>query len=144
MEENNKFKSETINLTIPVKLIITDNIDKEGNKEYFISTTDETNKLFDQWYYGTGKSLEEATKQFWISYKVIHEYYKERSNELDKWKPFQKGPWGKTGGNWFTIFGFHFYFRYGKGMQGGGRYVPFTKLNVMINSSWRKPKTNKK
>ena len=53
--------------------------------------------------------------------------FRKTSNALGNWK--------HTGGGWFVIFGLHFYFRYGKGMK-GGKYIPFTKLNISFHSEW--------
>lgn len=124
--------SETINISIPVEMI------QEG-ETVFISTTEEAEKILGFSSYGDGKTKEEAEKQFWSMIRFMNEYYKERSDKLDCWKPFQKGDWKHIGGTWFIIFGIHVYFRTGKGMK-GGRYIPFTNLNIMINNHWRKRK----
>lgn len=121
---------QTINLEVPVTYI-------EEDGQHIISTNEETKKFFDVGIVVQKDTKEEAIRTFWILLKYHIEWDEQRSRELDRWKPFQKGDWSHTGGTWFTIFGFHFYFRYGKGMKHGW-YIPFTKLNIMITNYWRK------
>lgn len=109
---------------------------------YCIAATDEAEAMIGQSAYSQGKTREEAEKDFWNMIKMLHQYHEERSRELDLWKPFQKGDWGHIGGTWFTIFGFHVYFRSGQGMKGGW-YVPGTKLNISISNYWRHRKNKK-
>lgn len=82
-------------------------------------------------------TLDKAKAQALDILKYHIKYLEKRSNELDLWKPFQKGQWSHIGGTWFTVFGIHVYFRYGKGMKGGW-YIPFTRLNITINNYWKR------
>lgn len=151
------------NETMEIRNIITDNEDSkltekyrefslgfkfehfyEGGKHY-VTTNDEDNPLSDHMsIFAQGNTFEDAKKSFIKQYRsFIKHYYIKRSNELHRWKPFESGDWSKTGGRWFTIFGFQFYFRYGDGMKGGW-YIPFTKLNVSFTNYWSKPLIPKK
>lgn len=120
-------------INIPVNVINT----KNGNT--LVTTTKESEKLLGNSIYSQGKTYEEAEKGFWEMLKYVNDYHLTRSNELNKWKWFQKGDWSKTGGSWFTILGINVYFRYGKNMKGGW-YIPFTKMNILIHNHWRKHK----
>lgn len=125
-----KMDKEIIKLNIDVELVRED--------EYFIlATTDKSKELLGEFICVQGKSQQEVETEFWEMLKFINDYNKERSDELNKWKPFQKGDWSHIGGTWFTIYGFHMYFRKGKGMIGGW-YVPFTDLNISVHNFWRK------
>jgi hypothetical protein len=81
-------------------------------------------------------TLQEAKDMYLSILKYHLTYLEERSKKLDNWMLFQKGDWSHIGGKWFTIYGFHFYFRYGKGMKHGW-YIPFTKLNISITNCWK-------
>ncbi len=107
--------------------------------EYYIYSTKKFEEVVGTFIYGSGKTLKAAERQFWSMAKFIFQYNHDRSMELDKWKPFQKGDWGHIGGSWFTIYGIRVYFRYGGGMF-GGRYIPFTKLNISVHNYWMKTK----
>jgi len=109
---------------------------KDG-KYFCLSTKD--NDTFSFPIITQGETIEEAEKHFWTIVKVGSKYNNERAKELDLWKPFQKGDWDTIGGTWFTIFGIHVSFRYGKGVHGGW-YIPFTKLNISIFNYWRRKK----
>ena len=90
-----------------------------------------------------GKSYKEAENNFWEMAAFIHKHHEQRSLELNRWKWFQKGDWGKPGGNWFIVFGINVYFRYGNTPLNrisirGGWFIPFTNLNIMINNYWMK------
>src|SRR5688572_21733323 len=74
-----------------------------------------------------GETKEEAIKQLFFILRLRYDYCDEARLNYQRWVPFRKGPWGKTGGNWFSIFGFHVYFRYGK-QNKGGYFIPFTWL----------------
>lgn len=120
-------------ITISVDLMV----ESENGKDCFvIVTNEESEKILQQALCVQGDSLDDCEKKFWEQFQVINEYNKKRSNELDKWKPFQKGDWKHIGGSWFIIFGINAYFRKGKGMKGGW-YIPFTKMNISINNYWR-------
>ena len=121
---------EQIYLKVPVTLA------REG-KYFVLLPTDETAAKFlgTSGFCSQGDSFEQAEEKFWKLYRNLYKFQEKRSNELDKWKPFQKGPWGKIGGKWITIFGLHWSFRYGKGMKGGW-YIPFTNLNIWFNNYW--------
>lgn len=83
-----------------------------------------------------GHTLEAAEKKFIQLAGYMQEYYIERSNDLDRWKPFNKGNWSRRGGTWFTVFGVGLYFRFGQGMK-GGFYVPLTKMNITFTNHWK-------
>lgn len=85
---------------------------------------------------GSGETKEEAIRQMFESIRVTYHFAWEAEMRFQRWVPFRKGNWGHTGGKWFSVFGYHVYFRYGKGMRGGGFYIPFTKLNVRLSSDW--------
>jgi hypothetical protein len=125
---NNKYESK---LSIPVDVF------KDG--EYFVITTNEVSEAILGAIVVQGKTFEEAEEQFWSLARFMKEYDEERSRELDKWKFFQKGDWKHIGGTWFTLMGINVYFRKGKGMK-GGRYIPFTKLNISVHNHWRRKK----
>lgn len=84
-----------------------------------------------------GDTLEDAEAEFWLYLRVGYNFYKDRSEELDKWKPLQLGAWKGIATHWITIFGLHLYFRYGKNMKYGW-YIPFTKLNITFTNYWLK------
>lgn len=83
-----------------------------------------------------GKTKEEAIKKFFTILRIQHDYSEECRMNYQRFVPFRKGDWKHTGGKWFVVFGYHFYFRTGNGMKGGW-YVPFTKLNISIHSEWK-------
>lgn len=109
----------------------------EEDGVFAIATTKKTESIIEQPIYISAKSLVDGKRKFWAMLKIINNYNKERSEELDKWKFFQKGDWKHVGGSWFIIFGINVYFRRGKGMKGGW-YVPFTNLNIRICNLWKK------
>lgn len=119
---------EHIKISIPAILF------KDGD-QFTIMTTDETEKIIGQPLVASGKTREDAENKIWEMLRVVNEFHIERSRELNKYKFFQHGPWGKIGGNWFTILGINVYFRKGKNMIGGW-YIPFTKLNIRIHNHW--------
>ena len=92
-----------------------------------------------------GKSYKKAENNFWKMAAYIYKHHESRSQELNRWKWFQKGNWKSIGGTWFTVFGIMVYFRYGnsplyrKSMRGGW-YIPFTNLNISISNYWMKNK----
>ena len=86
-----------------------------------------------------GKSYKEAENRFWKMALDIYKHHESRSQELNRWKWFQKGNWKSIGGTWFTVFGIMVYFRYGKPMIDGW-YIPFTNLNIRISNYWMKTK----
>jgi hypothetical protein len=109
----------------------------EGRKFVVMFNTDETDKAIGKVNIVVeAETLDDAKEDFLKIIKVHLLWTEKRSHELNLWKPFQKGPWGHIGGSWLTIFGMHIYFRYGKGMK-GGRYIPFTKLNISLSNYWR-------
>lgn len=85
----------------------------------------------------SGDTYKNAVEQFWKLCRFVMKYHRERSDELNRWKFFQKGNWNHTGGTWFNLMGLHFYFRRGEDMQGGW-YLPFTKLNISFTNYWLK------
>lgn len=124
--------TEKIKISIPAILF------HEGEM-FTIMTTDESEKIIGQPLFASGKSQEEAENKIWELMRYTNKFHIERSNELDKYKFFQHGSWGKMGGNWFSILGINVYFRKGEGMKGGW-YVPLTKLNISIHNHWIKSK----
>lgn len=84
-----------------------------------------------------GKTRKRAEEDYLSHLNVMWRYYKDRSRELDLWKPFQSGDWSSIGGKWIIVYGIHVYFRVGSGMRGGW-YVPFTRLNIMVVNLWRR------
>lgn len=122
------------------------------NKEYFnfpisviqsgnhwtVTGSDETRKLISKnlTHCSQGDTKEEAIERFFELIRFTEEFNTKRVLSYQRWVPFRKGPWGKTGGNWFAIFGYHISFRYGKNMK-YGFYIPLTKLNISFSSDWR-------
>lgn len=88
-----------------------------------------------------GDTFEDAEDQFWELLKTTSTHERKRSNELNKWKPFQKGNWSSTGGTWLIVYGIKIYWRYGKNMRYGW-YIPFTKMNIMIVNYWTNKNLN--
>jgi len=108
-----------------------------GEECYVIIDTPECKKIFDgQPFVSQGKTLEHAKQRFLDMITSMYSWNEHRSRELDKYKWFQKGDWSSIGGSWFTILGLNWYFRTGDGMK-GGRYIPFTKLNISFCNHWR-------
>lgn len=127
---------EEIFIEIPVTLYKDDGM-------YVIANSKKTDEIIrDVGIVVQGETLEEAKEQWLNSLKFHLQFINNRSNELDRWKPFQKGNWKHIGGTWFKIFGLQFYFRYGRDNKYGW-FVPFTKLNVSFHNYWytRKSKT---
>lgn len=114
-------------LTIPIKKI------KDIDGSYVLTSE----KKYFQSIVASGKTLEKAKENFWKMFEVMWNHHLKRSQELNKWKPFQKGDWSHIGGTWFTIFGIQVYIRYGKPMR-GGVYIPLTKINISIRNYWSK------
>lgn len=122
-------KNTTINIPFGI-------IEEEVNVMLFpIQETEEKLGKYLCTAYGNGKTIEEAEQQFYTILKLLTDIDRERSLELDLWKPFQKGDWSMLGGTWVTIFGIHIYFRYGKNMKHGW-FIPFTKLNISTHNYW--------
>lgn len=109
----------------------------QDGKYWVIGTNDDTYKLMGDNFNSSaqGDTKEEAIQQFFLGLHIILDYSEKCRLNYQRWVPFRKGPWRKIGGTWFAIFGFHVYFRYGKGMKGGW-YIPFTKLNISFSSDW--------
>lgn len=130
-------EQKTITLEVPVGYIY-----DETTKLHMLFNTKETDKLLGQTNLViTEETLEKAQETYFLLLKLDKDYHLKRSQALDKWKPFQKGPWNLNGGRWLTFFGLHFFFRKGKGMK-GGRYIPFTNLNISFYNHWKKSKVN--
>lgn len=124
-------KSKEISINLPVIL-------REEEGYFVLSTTPESKRILGgHAFVCQGKNMEDVQKKFWVMVTMMCKYHLKRSNDLDKWKPFQKGNWKSIGGKWIKIFGLHFSFRYGKrGVMKHGRYIPFTKLNIMFSNAW--------
>lgn len=82
-----------------------------------------------------GKTKEEAIIKMFETIKITHLYSEDCRLNYQRFIPFKSGDWKHIGGKWFSVFGIHVYFRYGKGMK-GGRYIPFTKLNISVSNFW--------
>lgn len=106
--------------------------------EYFIvSSNDDTLKIIGDigQQTGQGKTKEEAINQYFSLLRMSYEYQENCRLSYQRFIPFRLGPWNMIGGKWFSIFGFHFYFRTGKNMK-GGYYIPFTNLNISFSNDW--------
>lgn len=123
-----------IELKLKAKLI-------QHEDEFLIFIDGKEEEILGQSLCASANTIEEAQEKFWQMAKSINQYHADRSNELNKWKLFQKGDWTHIGGTWFTLIVIQIYFRYGKGMK-HGRYIPFSKLNISIHNYWRKPINN--
>lgn len=115
---------------LPISVIRTDNV-------WVATCNDDTKVFLGEHLHGCaqGDTKEEAIQRMFELIQLAHNYSEECRRKYQRWVPFRKGAWNRTGGTWFVIFGIHFYFRRGKGMK-GGRYIPFTKLNLSIYSEW--------
>lgn len=82
-----------------------------------------------------GKTKEEAINSMFMIIRLTHEYSEECRLNYQRWVPLRFGNWKHIGGRWFTVFGINVYFRYGKNMK-GGKFIPFTSLNISIHSEW--------
>lgn len=119
-------------ISLPVKHYI-------SRGEHYITPNKEYTNMG---FCATGKTFEEAEKDFLKYMKFSNVYNMDEISMLNKRAIFVGGDWSRMGGRWFQILGFHFYFRYGKNMHGGW-YIPFTKLNIRINNLWLKNKEKK-
>lgn len=137
--ERNLLKEEELKTTVEIPIGYVEGEFEDGRKYVVAFNTKETDEIIGDkvGIVIQGDSLDDAKRKFLISLKCHINWIEKRSHELDLWKPFQKGNWKHVGGTWFKVFGINVYFRYGKGMK-GGRYIPFTKLNISINNYWRK------
>lgn len=107
--------------------------------EYWVASFNEdTEAIFGDSFSGCaqGDTREGAIRRLFLIVKYAHEFSEDRRRNYERFVPFQKGDWNRIGGRWFKVFGVHFSFRYGNGMK-GGKYIPFTKLNISTYSSWR-------
>ena len=119
-----------VSFPLPISLM------NEG--ETWIATCNgETDKLLGNRLHGLGQgeTKEEAIEKMFMIIRMTHDYSEECRLDYQRFVPFRKGDWKRTGGKWVVIFGHQIYFRHGKGMQ-GGVYIPFTKLNISISSEW--------
>lgn len=126
----------TLMIEFPVKYI-----QEEGY--HLIVTDDETKKFMDIPIVIQADTKEEVIEKFWKMMQCHLSYSERIRRRHDRWALFYKGQWGHIGSNWFSVLGFHFYFRHGKNMK-GGFYFPFTKLNLTIRNYWRKKYSYKK
>jgi hypothetical protein len=99
-------------------------------------------KFFNAGFIAEGNTLEEAETHFWNWFEYCSDFDKLDLIKYNRFA-FEKGDWSRIGGSWITIFGLNFYFRYGEGMK-GGKYIPFTKLNVSFINLWDEYKKKKK
>lgn len=120
---------------IPVALVHTD------NDNWVISTLNDDSFLGKNLHAcAQGNTKDEAIKSMFNMIQIQSEWLHECRLKYQRWVPFRTGP---RGSNWFAIFGINVSFRYGKNMKYGW-YVPFTKLNISINSDWSAYKRWKK
>lgn len=110
-----------------------------------VTGNDETKKLLGEYLNvsSQGKTREEAISDYFKMLRFNHEFILGRELKFQRWVPLQIGPWGHIGGSWFSVYGIHVHFRYGKGMK-GGRYIPYTLLNISMSSDWMAYKRWKK
>jgi len=100
------------------------------------SCSDETKKFLGELHScAQGKSEEEAINNMFEMLRFSYEYEVECRLRYQRWVPLRVGPWGMSGGRWFSVFGINVSFRHGDNMLGGW-YVQFTKLNISIHSDW--------
>jgi hypothetical protein len=121
-----------ITFPLPISIVYDD------NGVWIAATNDETEALLGDKVgsVAQGETQEEAIKDLITHIKIQIEYYYDMSLSYERWVPLRIGPWSSIGGSWFTVFGFNFYFRYGKNMKHGW-YIPFTKLNISIRNQWK-------
>jgi len=124
-------KIEIKNIQIPVSVV-------QDGKFWVVFSNDETDKLIGRTLTcaAQGNSEEEAIKRFFFIIKHNYRMTERCMYKYQCYVPFRKGKWGKRGGNWFVIYGIHFYFRYGR-QNKRGWFIPFTNINIMVNSEWR-------
>lgn len=114
---------------LPFSIVHTDNC-------WVATCNDDTKKLLgDINGCAQGDTREEAIEKMFMLIRWGQEFTTEQWLNYQRFVPFRKGDWTHIGGKWFVIFGFNFHFRNGSGMK-GGRYIPFTKLNISIHSQW--------
>lgn len=120
-------------IQLPVSIIKRDDCDR-----YTIAANKDTKELIgDIGGASSAYSKDEVAISFWNTIKFHQKFLTEQRLNYQRWVPFRKGPWGKIGGNWFAIFGFHVYFRYENKIKlKGGWYFPFTKLNISFSNDW--------
>lgn len=122
-------------ISIPIAIVKSEN-------NYVASLNDKDNKYFGEHVHGcvSGKTEEETKEKLLQLARFLIEFYRDRELSYQRWVPFRKGPWSKTGGNWFAIFGFHVYFRTSKShmkhLMKYGWFIPFTNLNISFSSDW--------
>ena len=115
---------------LPISVVNSDGI-------WVATCNDETKKVLGDRLHGCaqGDTKADAIEKMFQLIRFSHEFSEREVMRYQRWVPFRKGDWKHTGGSWFVIFGLHFYLRYGKGMK-GGKYIPFTKLNISFHSEW--------
>jgi len=115
---------------LPISVINSDGV-------WVATCNDETKLVLGDRLHGCaqGDTKADAIEKMFQLIRFSHEFSERQVMRYQRWVPFRKGNWKHTGGGWFVIFGLHFYFRYGKGMK-GGKYIPFTKLNISFHSEW--------
>jgi hypothetical protein len=90
-----------------------------------------------------GKTKEEAIEKWFKMIQYQYNFIDCCRLKYQRWVPFKRGPWGHIGGKWFSIFGIHISFRYGK-LNKGGWFVPFTHLNISMSNDWAAYRNYKK
>lgn len=119
-------------MSIPISVI-----EKDGH--WTVAANKDTKKIignvFDGVVASSSESREDAIERFLKISSMKEEFQEDCMREYQRWVPVRVGDWNNRGGKWISIFGFHVYFRYGKGMK-GGFYIPFSILNVSFSSDW--------
>ena len=117
-------------VSIPISSIL-------RNGQYTVCTNDDSKKYIGEYLHGMGfgETKEKAIDMMFYGMQSVIDYDRRCRMSYIRFVPFVKGGWSSRGGRWFIIFGFQFYFRYGKGMN-RGIYIPFTKLNIMFTNHW--------
>lgn len=123
-------EEKTILIELPVGYI-----EEEGY--HIIFNTPETDMYLNIPIVVQGDTKEDVIKSYWKTVNCYLEFEESIRRRHDRWALFYSGRWKGIGTCWFSVLGFHFYFRYGKKMK-GGFYFPFTKLNLTVNNYWRK------
>lgn len=115
----------------------------EEDGQWCAGTNKESEELLGYNGHGVGNTKEEAIKDLFKSLRFFVDYLDDRQRNYQRFVPFRSGKWKGQATHWFVVFGIHFYFRYGDGML-GGKYIPFTKLNVTVHNEWKQYKEWKK
>lgn len=106
-------------------------------KYWVVTTVDVKNYLGEELHAcAQGQTKVEAIKHLFTMIKCNADFMNECRLRYQRWVPFRKGDWSHTGGTWFVVFGFHFYFRKQTKGTKYGWVIPFTNLNISVSSEW--------